>query len=106
MASLLTPVALGVLLLSHPFSHAALPSTDTATGYWGPMTASEDWCEKNYVVTPYIVEFWNTVSNLPIIFAALVALYLGVTRGYAWHLMIPSLCMLFVGIGSTIFHGT
>ena len=25
-------------------------------GYWGPVTASIDWCETNYQVTPYIAE--------------------------------------------------
>lgn len=26
-------------------------------GYWGKPTATLDWCEENYAVTPYIAEF-------------------------------------------------
>ena len=74
--------------------------------YWGSPTASEDWCEANYVVTPYIAEFWNTLSNLPIILSSLYSIYLGITRGQDFHLVLPSVLLFFVGIGSTIFHGT
>lgn len=32
-------------------------------GYWGPPTASNDFCEENYVVTYYIAEFWNVITS-------------------------------------------
>lgn len=44
------------------------PSTQSLTtdrmGYWGNITSTIDWCEYNHEVTPYIAEFWNTISNL------------------------------------------
>jgi dihydroceramidase len=33
--------------------------------FWGPITANYDWCEPNYLVTPYIAEFFNALSSLP-----------------------------------------
>ena len=33
-------------------------------GFWGPVTASIDWCEENYERTPYLAEFWNSISSL------------------------------------------
>jgi len=39
----------------------------STVGWWGHPTASIDWCEENYVVSYYIAEFWNTISNLAMI---------------------------------------
>ena len=35
-------------------------------GMWTNVSAPStvDWCEENYIVTPYIAEFWNTVCGL------------------------------------------
>ena len=32
-------------------------------GYWGPVTSSIDWCERNYVVSYFVGEWWSTLSN-------------------------------------------
>ncbi len=33
--------------------------------FWGPVTSSVDWCEKNYAWSRFIAEWWNTWSNVP-----------------------------------------
>ncbi|RUS17275.1 hypothetical protein BC937DRAFT_90170, partial [Endogone sp. FLAS-F59071] len=35
---------------------------EQASGYWGKVTSSVDWCEINYEFSYYIAEFWNTIS--------------------------------------------
>ena len=39
------------------------------------MTATVDWCEENYVHTPFIAELWNTASSVPMVLAGLWGLY-------------------------------
>ena len=31
-------------------------------GYWGRPTATIDWCESNYEVTPYVAEFCKSTA--------------------------------------------
>lgn len=77
-------------------------------GYWGPATATVDWCESNYVVTWYVAEFFNTLTSLFIVAAGALPLAL---HAHMWALIewrfvfaFGSLCI--VGLGSVAFHGT
>ena len=74
-------------------------------GVWSPVTASIDWCEPNYIVTYYIAEFWNTVSNLGLFWVPLIVLMNG--RRYDTS-RFKVLCVLtsMIGLGSALFHGT
>ncbi|KAI9483377.1 MAG: ceramidase [Benjaminiella poitrasii] len=78
---------------------------ENMTGFWGPVTSSVDWCEKNYTHSYYIAEFWNTISSL-----AMVALgFLGVAlhhKSLGWKLSFSYLLIVIVGIGSILFHAT
>ena len=73
--------------------------------FWGEPTSTVDWCEANYLVTPYVAEFWNTLSS----FAMVVVGVLGAAS--AWRAPGRSTRTAFVllavvGLGSIAFHGT
>jgi len=72
-------------------------------GVWGIPTASIDWCEQNYVITPWIAEFWNTLSSLAMVAAGLVGLW---TRRFGGEVRLAFALLVVVGLGSIAFHGT
>lgn len=61
-----------------------------------------DWCERNYHYSPYIAEFWNTISSLVLFYAGFV--------GYKNHSQLKGSSVFFilaiVGLGSALFHGS
>jgi hypothetical protein len=72
----------GPLPLPHP--PGAPPGGGHAPlGYWSPRTASVNWCEPDYVYTPYVAEFWNTLSSVPIALLGALATYNAIRYG-AW----------------------
>ncbi len=74
------------------------------TGFWGEPTSSVDWCEQNYVVTPYVAEFFNTASSLAMVLAGAVgiALHHGLI---GWRFVFAFALLMLVGAGSVAFHG-
>ena len=78
-----------------------MPPIDNTTGFWSPHTSTIDWCESNYEISYYIVEFFNTISGLSFVWPPLVAAYkLSVANRYLMALL------AFTGLGSMAFHGT
>ena len=98
-------------------------------GFWGTRTATIDWCERNYEVTGYIAEFWNTVTNLVMILFPMYAVYWSLRQRskqfeqiskvrrnnpeknkFLYVVPMPfiycQLALLMVGIGSWMFHMT
>jgi len=74
-------------------------------GFWGVPTATVDWCEQNYAVSPYLGECFNTVSSLAMVAAGL----LGLARGRAEadsRVGIAYGLLALVGLGSMAFHAT
>ena len=94
------------------------------SGYWGEVTATMDWCERNYVVTPYIAEFYNTISNLGFIGLSLAGIWFHKNCMFFFSLIFFFFFLIFyffiveiryilaylsvtvTGIGSGLFHGT
>ncbi|XP_010868964.1 alkaline ceramidase 3 isoform X2 [Esox lucius] len=81
------------------------PSVDRL-GYWGRPTSTLDWCEENYVVSFYIAEFWNTVSNLIMILPPIYAATQTYKDGLEFRYVYSFLGLSAVGIGSWCFHMT
>jgi len=78
---------------------------DHGSGFWGAKTASVNWCEADYVVTPYIAEFANTMSSLCICCVGFFGLMMH--RGKVEpRYLIAFLAFVVIGVGSAAFHGT
>ena len=63
------------LLLCASAAASAVPP-----GYWGTVTSTVDWCERNYAFTPYVAELFNSASSLAMVAAGVlgIALHRGV----------------------------
>lgn len=75
-------------------------------GYWGPVRSSIDWCERNYVVSFYVAEMVNTVSNLGFACLGLAGAGLAMRHGLETRFVLAYLGTALVGFGSALFHGT
>lgn len=74
-------------------------------GYWGAVTSSVDWCERNYAFTPYVAELFNTTSSLAMVLAGALGVWLH--RGVLERRFLFAFAMVaLVGLGSVAFHGT
>jgi dihydroceramidase len=79
--------------------------TSETTGFWGPRTATVDWCETNYEHVHYIAELFNSASSLAMVIVGVlgIALHRGVLeRRFTLAFALVSV----VGLGSIAFHAT
>ncbi|KAF9877513.1 alkaline phytoceramidase [Colletotrichum karsti] len=95
--------------MSH--KHQTLRFVDDATagdGIWGYPTSKANFCEEDYLITRYIAEFINCLSNVAYIYLAFKYPRTNTKARVPWyqHLDIQSIGLLFVGVFSGIFHGT
>jgi dihydroceramidase len=84
--------------------------TTRALGYWDQYGAPSivDWCEPNYEVSPYVAEWWNTLSSIPMGITGLMGIWL-CWRNREWletRFLINFVAFTLVGWGSAAFHGT
>jgi dihydroceramidase len=82
------------------------PPVRDAEGFWGPKTAIENWCEADYHVSPYIAEFWNTLSSLPIVLWGVFGLHKHSTLRLEFRFVLSLALFVVVGLGSMAFHCT
>lgn len=75
-------------------------------GFWGIPTSTIDWCEENYVVSGYIAEALNTITNSIFILLALFAIYHAYHNHLEPRFIFTALGFLLVGVGSWLFHMT
>ena len=82
----------------------SLPQIPSFLPYWGEVTATIDWCEPNYTVSPYIAEFVNTITNIGFVVLGLFGIYMHPNLELRFYLAYVSI--IFVGFGSAAFHAT
>eukprot|EP01084_Bolivina_argentea_P282071 482751_1 len=79
-------------------------------GYWSPSDGDFDWCEHNYVFTPYIAEPLNSGTSLIYIVVAILSLhYTSVHVPPSVHILdirLVTSILILIGAGSTLFHAT
>jgi hypothetical protein len=74
-------------------------------GFFAP-SSSVDWCEPNYLHSPYIAEFFNVLSSLAILGVAVYGVVQGSRNGWQRKTLLPFALMAVVGLGSALFHAT
>ena len=75
-------------------------------GFFGEPTSTIDWCERNYEVTYWIAEFWNTISNLSFILCGILGIVQAIRYRYEPRFVLIAIGITLVGFGSSAFHGT
>lgn len=74
------------------------------SGYWGTPTSTIDWCEENYVVSSYVAELVNTVTNAAFIAMATYALINAIRNRHERRFLLVCAGFITVGVGSWMFH--
>ncbi|KAH9947133.1 alkaline phytoceramidase [Amylocystis lapponica] len=76
------------------------------TQFWGPVTATLDWCEANYQFSSYVAEVANAYSNVVTVGLAAYLAYQAYTEALPRRYLAGYTGFALVGIGSFIFHAT
>jgi dihydroceramidase len=86
-------------------AHRFEPPGHDFPGYWN-VTSSIDWCERNYVVSYYVAEFWNTISAAIFVICGLLDFQHALRMRAELRFKMYSLSVVMVGIGTATFHGS
>ncbi|XP_015759291.1 PREDICTED: alkaline ceramidase 3-like isoform X3 [Acropora digitifera] len=82
------------------------PENTFIEGFWGDVTSTLDWCEENYVVSAFLAEFWNTISNWVFLIPPAFGAYLSFKNGLEHRYTLSFIALCVVGLGSVCFHAT
>eukprot|EP00947_MAST-08B_sp_MAST-8B-sp1_P005857 g5857.t1 len=118
--------AVGALVIVLVSWSSLSPSWDDQLGNWKVGVhgdaPNQDFCEENYRYSPWVAEFHNVWSSLPIVFYGSLGSY--VTRKYCfgsnqhandaphartpveWRFLLGFCSIGAIGVGSMLFHGT
>ncbi|TVY31659.1 Alkaline ceramidase [Lachnellula subtilissima] len=88
----------------NPFSFAY--RKDPHPAFWGEVKSQANFCEEDYIITTYIAEFINTLSNLVYVYYAYHGIKSNANHKDAILRNLPYLGIATVGIGSGIFHAS
>lgn len=87
-----------------PFAKEYPPEQNN--GFWGIPTSTIDWCEENYVISPYIAEALNTITNTGFIALAAFAIYHARKHKLELRFIFLAFGFMLVGVGLWLFHMT
>lgn len=75
------------------------------SGFWGSPTALHQFCEPKYATTPYVAEFYNSLSSFVyVIFAIYMFSRPEIRKDPMLVLSVAAVAV--IGLGSVVFHGT
>ncbi|KAH7881001.1 ceramidase [Lentinula edodes] len=75
-------------------------------GFFGPITASLDWCEANYQFSYYIAELVNTLSNLFTLYLAIRGAKNLRQESLPGRFLVGCIGFALIGAGSFAFHAS
>ena len=65
-----------------------------------------DWCEPNYIVSPYVAEWFNFVSSIIMALPAVYGLVWKYRQGRELRYLLVDIGIIVISLGSALFHGT
>ncbi|KAJ1333743.1 dihydroceramidase [Microdochium nivale] len=84
----------------------SVPYGEPGEGFWGPKTVTLNFCEEDYVITHYIAELCNTLTNFLFVVLGVRGLKMCLKYQHAPIFVVAFLGYMTVGIASTLFHAS
>lgn len=98
------------------------PYREARDGYWGIQSSTLNWCEEvrplhhwwthtltrdqDYNITPYIAEFFNTVTNITFMYLGFLGIRHCLRYGVAKVYLVAFAGYIIIGLGSMAFHAS